>query len=235
MPTMSSLPLSIAWRAVATSWMRAAWKVGIRVAALTSPEKSRWGAEREPMPGMTCESASSVSIWPRMTLTKSMRPEAARRRAIETPSSRERPRSQSSSQTMRTPTMKSVADPLAHGGQDLEAEAHAVVERAAIVVFALVGGGRPELVDQVAVAFELEAIEAGGFDPLGAVGVGLDHPRDVPVLHDLGEGAVRGLAHVRGRDRPAASRPCSSSSAGRDASPGSSPPRRGRGRRRRVR
>ena len=46
MPTMSSLPLSIAWRAVATSWMRAAWKVGIRVAARTSPAKSRCGAER---------------------------------------------------------------------------------------------------------------------------------------------------------------------------------------------
>ena len=34
MPTMSSLPDAIAWRAVATSWMRAAWKVGIAVAAL---------------------------------------------------------------------------------------------------------------------------------------------------------------------------------------------------------
>jgi hypothetical protein len=52
----------------------------------------------------------------------------------------------------------------------------------------------------VPVAFELEAIEACGFDPLGAVRISLDHPRDVPVLHDLGEGAVRGLAHVRRRD-----------------------------------
>ena len=93
-----------------------------------------------------------------------------------------------------------LAHPLTDGGKDLEAEAHAVVERSAIVVFALVRGGRPELVDQVPVAFELEAIEACGFDPLGAVGVGLDHPGDVPILHDLRKGAMGRLAHVGGRD-----------------------------------
>ncbi len=91
---------------------------------------------------------------------------------------------------------EAVADPLADGREDLEAEAHAVFERPAIVVVAPVGGWRPELVDQVPVAFELEAIEARGFDPLGAVGVRRDDAGDVPVLHDLGEGAVRRLAHV---------------------------------------
>src|SRR6187401_1137171 len=45
MPTMSSLPSAIAWRAVATSLMRAAWNTGKRVAALTSPAKSRCGDE----------------------------------------------------------------------------------------------------------------------------------------------------------------------------------------------
>ena len=88
--------------------------------------------------------------------------------------------SQSSSQTMRTPTMKSSPTRLRMARQDLEAEAHAVVERAAIVVVALVGGRRPELVDQVAVAFELEAVEAGGFHPLGAVGIGLDRSARCP-------------------------------------------------------
>ena len=66
---MSSLPLSIAWRAVATSCLNArrVEKVGIRVAAFTSPGKvEEWGLrEREPMPGMTCESASSVSTYGR--------------------------------------------------------------------------------------------------------------------------------------------------------------------------
>ena len=43
MPTMSSLPSAMAWRAVATSLMRAAWKTGNFVAARTSPAKSRCG------------------------------------------------------------------------------------------------------------------------------------------------------------------------------------------------
>ncbi len=107
MPTMSSLPSAMAWRAVATSAMRAAWNTGNFVSARTSPAKSRCGADGMPCTGMTFDSAASVSIWPRMMLRKSMRPEAASRRAISTPSSRLRPFSQSSSATMRMPTMKS--------------------------------------------------------------------------------------------------------------------------------
>ena len=41
-PTMSSLPAAMAWRAVATSGMRAAWNTGNCVASLTSPAKSRY-------------------------------------------------------------------------------------------------------------------------------------------------------------------------------------------------
>ena len=48
MPTMSSLPSAMAWRAVATSLMRAAWNTGNFVSARTSPAKSRWFAV--PMP-----------------------------------------------------------------------------------------------------------------------------------------------------------------------------------------
>ena len=95
---------------------------------------------------------------------------------------------------------EAVADAVPDGGEHFEAEAHAVVERPAVVVVALVGGRRPELVDQVAVAFELEAIEACSFHAFGAVGVSLDDPGDVPILHDLREGAMGGLAHVGGRD-----------------------------------
>ncbi len=47
-----------------------------------------------------------------------------------------------------------VSHVLADRAQDVEAEAHAVLERPAVGIVALVGGGRPELVDQVAVAFE---------------------------------------------------------------------------------
>ena len=104
MPTMSSLPVAIAWRAVATSEMRAAWKVGNFIAALTSPAKSRCGNERMPVTGMTLVSAASVSIEPRMILRKSTLPDEAKRLAIETPSSFDRPFSKSSSATMRMPT-----------------------------------------------------------------------------------------------------------------------------------
>ena len=200
MPTMSSLPLSIAWRAVATSWMRAAWKVGRRVSARTSPAKSRCGAERSPMPGMTRLSPSSVSIWPRITLRKSISPEPVSRRAIAMPSSRLRPRSQSSSQTSRAPRRKSGPTRRRTASNTAMPNLQAVVERSAIFVLALVGGRRPELIDEMAVAFEFEPIEPAGLHPLGRVGVSLDHAGEVPILHRLGEGAVGGLADRRGRD-----------------------------------
>src|SRR3546814_8646312 len=60
-----------------------------------------------PWIGMTLASAASVSMWPRMRFRKSIWPDATSRRAISTPSARERPWSQSSSATMRMPTMKS--------------------------------------------------------------------------------------------------------------------------------
>ncbi len=60
-----------------------------------------------PVIGMTLVSAASVSMEPRMMLRKSTLPEAAKRRAISTPSSFDRPLSKSSSATMRMPTMKS--------------------------------------------------------------------------------------------------------------------------------
>lgn len=44
MPTISSLPEAMACRAVATSGIFAAWKVGNPVAARISPAKSRCGA-----------------------------------------------------------------------------------------------------------------------------------------------------------------------------------------------
>ena len=87
-----------------------------------------------------------------------------------------------------------------HRLEHRHAEAQAVVDRPAIFVGAPVGGRRPELVDQMAVALEFDAIEPAGLHPLGRVGVSGDHAGDVPVLHRLGEGAMGGLAHMRGRD-----------------------------------
>ena len=92
------------------------------------------------------------------------------------------------------------ADPPPRGFEHGHAETQAVVERTAVFVGALVGGGRPELVDQMAVALELESVEAGRLHPFGRVGVGRDHTRKIPVLHRLGKGAVGGFAHARGRN-----------------------------------
>ncbi len=131
---------------------------------------------------------------------KSMRPEAASRSAIETPSSPGEPAIPVLVAHHPHADEEIAADALADRVQNLEAETHAIVERAAVGVVAPVGRGRPELVDQMPVAFELDPIEACRLHALGAVGVGLDHPRDVPVLHGLREGAVRRLAHVRRRD-----------------------------------
>ena len=87
-----------------------------------------------------------------------------------------------------------------HRLEHRHAETQAVIDRSAIFVGPPIGGGRPELVDEVAVALEFDAIEPAGLHPLGRVGVGGDHTCDVPVLHRLGEGAMCGLAHMGGRD-----------------------------------
>ena len=192
MPTMSSLPAAMAWRAVATSEMRAAWNTGNFVAARTSPAKSRCGEERMPVIGMTFVSAASVSIEPRMMFRKSNLPDAASRRAISTPSSFDRPFSKSSSATMRMPTMNSVADRLAHRVDHPPGEAQPVVERAAIFVVAPVGGRRPEAVHQMAVSLELDAVEARRLHPLRGSSIVGDDALDVPVLGLFGKARCAG-------------------------------------------
>jgi len=52
----------------------------------------------------------------------------------------------------------------------------------------------------MAVAFEFDAIEAGGLHPLRRRGVLPDDPLDVPILDLLGNSPVRGLADGRGRE-----------------------------------
>ena len=88
---MSSSPAATAWRAVATSGIRAAWKVGMPVAFLTSPAKSRCGALAIPWIGITSVIAGSVWMRPRITFRKSTCPVAARRREISMPSAASMP------------------------------------------------------------------------------------------------------------------------------------------------
>ena len=216
MPTMSSLPVAMAWRAVATSEMRAAWKTGNLVAALTSPAKSRCGDERMPWIGMTLVSAASVSIEPRMMLRKSNFPDAASRRAISTPS------------LLRQALLEILVgdhadaddeirpDGGAHRVDHPPGEAQPVVERAAILVVATVGGGRPEAVHQMAVGLELDAVEAGRLHALRRRWHSRRRCARCPSPRPPSE---RSDAPARAPARPtapAASRPCSSRCGGRD-------------------
>ncbi len=198
MPTMSSLPSAMAWRAVATSLMRAAWNTGNFVggAHLAGEVEMRRGLHAGHRDDIGKRRVViDVAL---MILRKSMRPESLKRRQMSMPSSRVSPCSQSSSAAMRRPTRKSGPTRHAHGFQHAEAETQAVVERAAIIVAAAVGGRRPEAVHQMAVALEFETIEAGGLHAFGRIGIVLDDALDVPVLHLLWKGAVGGLADRRG-------------------------------------
>ena len=89
------------------------------------------------------------------------------------------------------------ADALTDGGEHAQPEAHAVVERPAVLVGAPVGERRPELVEQVAVGLDLDAVHAAGLHPLGGVGVLADDAVDVPVLGLLGHRPVSRLAQRR--------------------------------------
>ena len=82
--------------------------------------------------------------------------------------------------------------------QDLEAEAHAVLQRPAVVVGAPVGRRRPEGIQKMAVGFDLDAVQAAlAATPCGGP-VRAHDATDVVVLHGLGERAMGGLAHARG-------------------------------------
>ncbi len=86
--------------------------------------------------------------------------------------------------------------------QHLEGKSQAVVQAAAVVVLPPVRRRRPEGVHEMAVALQLDAVEAAFLAAQRRRAIGLHHTANVVVLHLLGEGAVRRLAHHRrGNDR----------------------------------
>ena len=87
-------------------------------------------------------------------------------------------------------------DAFAHRPQHVEAKAQAVVQRTAIGFVQRICEGRPELVHQVAVGLQLQAIEPGRLHAFGGVGIVADDAFDVPVFQLLRKGTVRGLALV---------------------------------------
>ncbi len=90
------------------------------------------------------------------------------------------------------------ADGLADRVQHAAREAQAVVDRAAVFVVAVVGRRRPEGIEQVAIGFELDAVEPRGLHALRGAGVVGTDAVEVPVFGLLGKTAVRRLADRRG-------------------------------------
>ena len=73
-----------------------------------------------------------------------------------------------------------------------------VVQAAAVIVVALVGRRRPELVGQMAVGVDLQPVQPGRLHALRRRRVVGDDAVDVPVLDRLGERPMRRLADRRG-------------------------------------
>ncbi len=199
MPTMSAQPSARMWRAVLGSVIRVAWNTGSPVSARTDRARSAKGAVRWPMVGISLEMPRSVLASAPMTLMKSIRPLRAWRTAISRLSSGASPPSSISLADMRMPTMKSGPTAAADLLEQLEREARAVGEAAAIAVAALVHGRRPELVGQVRGADHLEPVEPALLGPPRRVAIVAVDPADVLDLHLLGDRAVLVLADRRGR------------------------------------
>ena len=87
----------------------------------------------------------------------------------------------------------------ADGAYHFHGKAHPVFQRTAKGRVQRVGGRRPELVDQMPVCLQLQAIDPRRVHAFGGIGVVADDAVYVPVFHLFGEGAVRGLTLVRGR------------------------------------
>ena len=81
-------------------------------------------------------------------------------------------------------------DATPHGVEYLEREAHPILHRAAVEIGAAVGGGRPELVEQMAVRLDLDTVHAASHHAFSGVGVFADDAIDVPLLGFLRMSAV---------------------------------------------
>ncbi len=163
-------------------------------------EVRRRGASRGS--GSPRSDATSSAMWPRITLTKSIRPACSNRCKHRQPGSACRCRRRSvSSIAIRMPTMNSAPTRSRIGARaPRQPNRSRPSSVAAVLVVAAVGQRRPELVEQVAVRLDLDAVHPARLHPLGGVGVLADDPLDVPVLGLLRDRPVGRFAQRRRRD-----------------------------------
>ena len=88
----------------------------------------------------------------------------------------------------------------ADGGEHVEREFQPVIERPAVGPVERIGQRRPELIHQMAVGLQLDAVEPRGIHALRGVRVVLDDALDIPILDLLGKGAMGRLLVERRRD-----------------------------------
>ena len=197
--TMSNRSSAMAWRAVAMSGMRAAWKTGSPTSRRKAPTLARNGASGCDMPGMLCSARTkSVSMRPKMALKKSICALALEQLG--------EPHAFLEADALLDVLVDHeadaddvvVADPLADGLVHHQAEARAVLQRAAEGVGAAVGARRQELADQMAAGHGLAAVEPALLAAPGGGGVVGDDAVDVVPVHLAREVAMAAFAD-RGR------------------------------------
>src|SRR5262249_26323248 len=94
-----------------------------------------------------------------------------------------------------------VPDVAPHGCDDLGHEAHAIVETSAVLIGALIGVRRQELVDEIPVgAVDLDGVDLRLGDPSPGVRVGLHHVGDLGLGENVRDVAPELVGHGTGRD-----------------------------------
>ncbi|MNU79350.1 hypothetical protein D3C71_689640 [compost metagenome] len=87
-----------------------------------------------------------------------------------------------------------IAHAFAHRPENVETKAHAVFKRAAIGAVQFVGQRRDELVDQMAIGFQLHTVHPTRLHAFRGVGEVLDDTLDIPVLDLLRKSPMRRFA-----------------------------------------
>ena len=85
------------------------------------------------------------------------------------------------------------ANPFPNGPENHQGDAQPFLEGPAEVVFSTVSEGRVELVEEVPVGLDLDAVHSAGLHAFGGIGVPTNDAFDVPVLGLLGVRPVGGF------------------------------------------
>ena len=193
MPMRSTHPSSTAWRAVGTSAMRVAWRTGIDTGishrAAEFEEGSRGGAHagdrfREGAVALDAPAGDGDELDAVLDVALEDRDRVVAVQPVLSQLVHAHPHAHDEVVRHRG----------SHRVDEAQGEAQAVLERSAVLVFAVVEPRGDEGVHEVAPVLQFEAVQTAVGHPPRRLRVVGDDPVDVPVLGLLREGAVGGLA-----------------------------------------